>query len=141
AVDGEFHEAIDESSDVIQHAREREVEKAIVAFSRGGTHHEVLLLLKSVLDTPSTSIPPDHPLDHVDELLPVYLLTVGVAGGSSRTPLSRMCPRLHPKLSACVLRSPLALDVREQPRKRHPPARFTVYILEFPVTAHFLPHF
>ncbi|EMA56716.1 hypothetical protein C451_01000 [Halococcus thailandensis JCM 13552] len=66
------------TSEWIEHAREREVEKAIVALGRGRSDHEVFLLLKPVFDTSTVAIPANQPLDHVDEFLPVHLLIVGI---------------------------------------------------------------
>jgi hypothetical protein len=53
AVDGELHEEIDESPDVIQHAREREVEEPIVALGRGRSiewTEEVDSFLENLID-------------------------------------------------------------------------------------------
>jgi hypothetical protein len=44
-VESEFHQQIDQPPHVVEHAREREVEKPVIALGRGRSDHEVLLLL------------------------------------------------------------------------------------------------
>ena len=91
------------------------------------------------------AIPPDQPLDHVDERLAVHLLIVGVTGGyvgvirleyygSSSVHLALLCFLFA--LFDCFF----ALDVCEQPRERHPLARLAVHVLELPLAAQLRPY-
>ena len=105
----------------------------------------MFLLLEAVLDTLTTAIPPDQPLDHVDERSPVHLLIVGITRRHIRVVRLEndgfagvYLPFLRFLLA--FLNFFFALDVRQQPRERHPFAWFTVHVLELPLAAQLRPH-
>ena len=103
-----------------------------------------LSFFEAVLDATSPTIPPNHPLDHVDERLPVHLLIVGVISGyvgvirlehhrSGGVNVSVLCFLLT------LFDLLFALDVTEQPRERHPLARFAIHVLELSLAAQLRP--
>jgi hypothetical protein len=47
-VNGDLYQQIDESIDIIENARKREIEKSVIVFGRGRPDHEVLLFLEAV---------------------------------------------------------------------------------------------